>query len=159
MNSQGTWVIVASLFIAVVLTILPLPDWAAWARPLWVLMVLIYWVLALDYRVGVGVAWLMGILLDILGGTLFGEHALAMTIVIYIVTKLQRQIRIAPLMQQALIVFILSAIYLGIMYVCLGLTNRLPSNFLYWLPIFITVLFWPWLFIILRDCRRRFKVT
>lgn len=159
MNSRGTWVIVVSLFIAVVLTILPLPDWAAWARPLWVLMVLIYWVLALDSRVGVGVAWLMGILLDILGGTLFGEHALAMVVVIYIVAKLQRQIRIAPLMQQALLIFILSTIYLSIIYLCLGLTNRLPSSFLYWLPVFITALLWPWLFIILRDCRRRFTVT
>ncbi|MSP53022.1 MAG: rod shape-determining protein MreD [Gammaproteobacteria bacterium] len=159
MNSRGTWVIIVSLFIAVVLTILPLPNWAVWARPLWVLIILIYWVLALDCRVGVGVAWVMGILLDILGGTLLGEHALAMAIVIYIVAKLQRQIRIAPLMQQTLLIFILSAIYLGIIYVCLGLTNRLPSSLLYWLPVFITALLWPWLFILLRDCRRRFKVT
>jgi rod shape-determining protein MreD len=159
MKSRGTWVIVVSLLFAVVLTILPLPDWAAWARPLWVLMVLIYWVLALDNRVGVGVAWCMGILLDILGGTLLGEHALAMGIVIYIVAKLQRQIRVAPLMQQCFIIFLLGTLYLGIIYITLRVSNRLPGTWMYGLPILITTLLWPWLFIILRDFRRRFKVT
>jgi rod shape-determining protein MreD len=158
MKTRGTWAITASLFCAVVLTILPLPDWASWARPLWVLLVLIYWVLALDNRVGVGVAWLLGILQDILGGTLFGEHALAMAIVIYIVAKLQRQIRVAPLMQQALIIFALSAIYLAIIYLLLGLTHRLPASIMFWWPVLTSALIWPWLFIILRDCRRRFRV-
>lgn len=159
MNKQGTWIIAVSLLVAVILTILPIPDWAAWGRPLWVLMVLMYWVLALDNRVGVGTAWYMGILLDILGGTLLGEHALAMAIVIYIVAKLQRQIRVAPLMQQALIMFILSVLYLGLIYLSLALTHRAPQSILYWLPIFMTSLFWPWVFVILRDLRRRFKVT
>lgn len=159
MNRRGTWVIVLSLFVAVILTILPLPDWAAWGRPLWVLMVLIYWVLALDNRVGVGTAWGMGILLDILGGTLLGEHALAMGIVIYIAAKLQRQIRVAPLMQQAIIIFALSAFYLGIIYLILAITQRTPVTIMYWLAVFMTALFWPWVFVILRDLRRRFKVT
>ena len=156
---RGTWVIIVSLFCAVLLTIMPLPEWAAWARPVWVLMVLAYWVLALEQRVSVGIAWLLGLLMDSLGGTIFGEHALALCIIIYIVAKLQRQIRVAPLLQQAFFMAILTFIYLLILFLAQGLVQHIPATWMFWLPILSTALLWPWLFIILRDCRRRFRVT
>ncbi len=158
-SSRGNWVIVLSLLLAVFLTILPLPTWATWSRPLWVLMVLCYWVLALDEKISVGIAWLIGILLDILGGTVFGEHALVMCLSIFILLKIKKQVRMFPLWQQAVVILLLSALYQGIIYLIQGILGNPPATILYWISIVTTAIFWPWVFIILRDTRLRFKVT
>jgi rod shape-determining protein MreD len=54
MNKHNFWVVLMTLLIALLLSILPLPDFANWARPLWVMMVLCYWTIALEYRIGMG---------------------------------------------------------------------------------------------------------
>ena len=57
------WRIPGSFMVAIILTLLPMPDWTVWLRPAWVLMVLIYWTMVLPYRVNVGTAWCVGIVL------------------------------------------------------------------------------------------------
>ena len=49
---HGTGVIVLTFVIALLLTVIPLPDWARYLRPDWVGLVLIYWCMALPDRVG-----------------------------------------------------------------------------------------------------------
>ena len=44
---HGTAVILLSFFLALMLTIMPLWDWAEEIRPQWVVLVLIYWTMAL----------------------------------------------------------------------------------------------------------------
>ena len=68
--------ITTTLLIALILAMLPMPDWTIWLRPVWVLMVLIYWAMMIPYQVSVGTAWLTGLVVDLLNGTLLGEHAL-----------------------------------------------------------------------------------
>ena len=106
-RSAGGGVVVVSFIIALLLTILPLPDWAAPYRPDWVLLVLIYWCMALPERIGVGTGWVMGLLLDVINGVLLGLHALAFSVVAYLAMLLHRRIRVFPLWQQALTVLIL----------------------------------------------------
>ena len=60
-KSKGVWVIVLSFFLAYLLAIVPFPEWAMNYRPEWVPMVLIYWVMALPYRIGIGSAWCAGL--------------------------------------------------------------------------------------------------
>jgi len=75
-NSGKTFFVIGiSLLMSLVLTILPLPAWASWWRPQWVFLVLIFWMLTLPYRVGLGVAWIMGLIVDLLLGTTLGLHA------------------------------------------------------------------------------------
>ena len=71
-KAHATWVIVFSFFIAYLLAIVPFPEWAMNYRPEWVPMVLIYWVMALPYRIGIGSAWIVGLVLDILEGSILG---------------------------------------------------------------------------------------
>lgn len=152
-------VISVSFILALLLTIIPLPDWANWFRPLWVLMVLSYWALALELYEGLGFAFFAGILLDVLGGTLFGEHAVAMVICIYIVMRLKRQLLMYSLEQHALFMLFLTFVYQGVIFLIEGFAEHTPQTFFFLAPLITTPLFWPWIFILLRDCRRRFKVT
>ena len=65
---HGGGVILVTFIAALLLTIIPLPDWARYLRPDWVGLVLIYWCLALPERVGVSTGWFMGLLVDLLTG-------------------------------------------------------------------------------------------
>ncbi len=151
--------ICTTLLIALVLALLPMPDWAMWARPAWVLLVLIYWAMVVPTRVSVGVAWVMGCLLDLLYGTLLGEHALALTVVIYFVARLHIRLRMYPMLQQGLSVCMFVLLYQFILYCVQGFIGDLPSSHLYWLSSFTSMLLWPWLFVLMRDCRQWFRVT
>ena len=151
--------ITITLFIALILALLPMPDWTMWLRPAWVLLVLIYWAMTVPGRVGVGVAWLVGLIVDILNGSVLGEHALAFTAVIYMVSRMHMRLRMYPLMQQGLSVLLFVFIYLFILYCIQGFIGELPSSHLYWLSSITSMLLWPWLYIVMRDCRRWFRVA
>ena len=56
--------IVVTFIVALLLTVLPLPEWARMYRPQWYTLVLIYWTMASPQRVGVGIGWLTGIIVD-----------------------------------------------------------------------------------------------
>ncbi|HUM92196.1 MAG TPA: rod shape-determining protein MreD, partial [Candidatus Competibacter sp.] len=68
----GRWIIVLSFLIAFLLGGVPLPDSLERFRPDWVAMVLIYWNMALPHRVGIGIGWLVGLLMDVGRGGLLG---------------------------------------------------------------------------------------
>ena len=152
-------VIAFTLLLATLLAILPLPDWMLWLRPAWVLMVLMYWTMTSPHQVGLSTAWGMGILLDLLTGTLLGEHALAFTIIIYFVTKIHIRWRMYPSLQQGISILFFVLGYQFILYCIQGFLGDLPSSHLYWLSSVTSMLLWPWLFVLLRDCSRWFKVT
>ncbi|TAK76725.1 MAG: rod shape-determining protein MreD [Gammaproteobacteria bacterium] len=151
--------IIISFLIALVLALLPMPDWTIWLRPAWVLMVLIYWAVTVPDRVGVGTAWVVGLVVDLLNGTLLGEHALAFTIVIYFVSRMHMRLRMYPLLQQGLSILFFVFLYQFILYCIQGFIGSLPESHLYWLSSVTSMLLWPWLFVLMRDFRRWFKVA
>ncbi len=160
MMPQHSWYTVPlTVLVAFILTMLPMPDWTVWLRPAWILMVVIYWVMMMPHRVNVGTAWLIGIFLDVVNGTLLGEHALAMTLVAYLVARMNSRLRMFPLLQQGFIVFLLVLLYQFILFCVQGFLGQLPSTWLYWLPPLTSMLLWPWVFSIIRDCRRRFRAV
>src|SRR4029077_2915539 len=98
----------------------------------WVLMVLIYWAMMTPYRISVGFAWVLGIIVDLLNGTVLGEHALAYTIVIYFVSKIHIRLRMYPLLQQGMSIFLFVLLYQFIIYCVQGFIGELPGSHLYW---------------------------
>lgn len=151
--------IFVSLMMAMALAMLPMPAWTVWLRPSWVLLVLIYWAISVPHRVNVGVAWLTGIVVDLMSGTVLGEHALAYTVVIYFVGRSHMRLRMFPLVQQAFSVLMFVFLYQFIIYVVQGFVDQAPESHLYWLASLSSMVLWPWLSIILRDYRRWLRVA
>ncbi len=156
---HGGWAIVATLVAALMLVIAPMPAWAAPWRPEWATLVLIYWCLAAPQRVGVGVGWMLGLILDVLRGALLGQHALALAVIAYLVAQLHRRIRVFPLWQQALGVLVFIALQQLLVLWVQGIIGQPRGGWSYWLPTLASALLWPWLFLVLRAVRRHFRVS
>ena len=148
-------VIYLSLLVALVLMIMPLPEWAQIYRPNWIALTLIYWSMALPKRVGLWYAFFTGIILDTSLGTLLGQHTLPLIIIIYINLNLYLRIRVLALAQQAIYIFALLLIDQVIVAWVEGILGR-PTPVLTFLAApFIGMLIWPWVFVVLRDIRRK----
>ena len=163
MRHNSTWVIVVSLLLALVLSIIALPDSipveVGYLRPHWVALVLIYWIIALPYRVGIVVAWVLGILLDVLLGSLLGQHALALMIVAYIAASLYQRMRMFAVWQQSLIIFAIIGLNQLINFWIENIAGITQWSMWYLLPSVVSALIWPWVFLVLRYLRRLFQVT
>ncbi len=143
---------------AFMLAIMPLPDWAVEFRPDWVTLVLIYWAMAMPSRIGVTVAWFAGLLLDVSYGTLMGQHALGMVLVVYVIHIQHQRLRVASLLQQAIVIFVLLLIKQLLSLWVDGMLGRAPHSWLYFMPTITSTLLWPWTYLILRDLRRKFSI-
>ncbi len=159
MRHQGGWIIFASFVAALMMTIFPLPGWGEHVRPEWVVMVLIYWCMALPERVGIGIGWLAGLFVDVAQGTLLGQHALAMAVVAYLTVKLHQRIRVFPMPQQALTILMLVTIYSILMLWIRGLTGHAPEVWIVLIPTLTTTALWPLVFVLMRFVRRRYRVS
>ena len=158
-RAQGIWVIVLTFFIAYLLAIVPFPEWAMNYRPEWVSLVLIYWVMALPYRVGIGSAWVAGLVLDILEGSILGLNALALVLLAYVTLSLHKRLRMFSLFQQSGLIVALIGLNLTICHWLQIATGQTVSNSLLFLMAAATsAIVWPFLFQILRQLRRGFGV-
>jgi rod shape-determining protein MreD len=95
----------------------------------------------------------------VLNGTLLGEHALALTIVTYFVLRMHSRLRMYPLLQQGLWVFVFVLFYQFTLFCIQGFLGSLPKTWLYWSSSFTSMLLWPWVSSIMGDYRRRYKVA
>ena len=148
--------VLLTMICAFMLAIMPLPDWAVEYRPDWVTLVLIYWAMALPTRIGVTVAWVAGLLLDVSYGTLMGQHAVGMVLVIYVIHMQHQRLRVASLLQQSIVIFVLLLIKQLLTLWVDGMLGRAPDSALYFMPTITSTLLWPWMYLILRDIRRKF---
>ena len=144
-----------SLLIAFALTIVPLPDAVAPARPEWVLLVLVYWGMAFPRHVGIFSAFLAGLFLDVLQHQLLGQTALSLAVAMFIVLQIYPRLRVFPIWQQAVVVAFLVALARLLGLWIRGATGFPPGSDLYWSPILTSALVWPFVYHILRDVRRR----
>lgn len=157
-HHHGGWIILLSFIAAIMLTLVPLPDWAAYLRPEWVSIVLIYWCMALPERVGVGIGWLAGLFLDVVHGAVLGQYALALSLIAYFTLNLHQRLRVYPVVQQALVVLLLVLFQQVLVIWIKGFIGDPPQSLQYWIPPLTSMLLWPWVFVILRDMRRKYQV-
>lgn len=137
------WTLGFSLLFALLLYFYPLRgDIGQW-RPQLVLLVVIYWLFALPHQLGVGFAWLAGIVLDILTAGTLGQHALAMACCAYLLCLAGQRLHHFSVWHQMVVMFILSVLYqLVIIFVNLLAGNGADALFMFY-PVVTTTLLWP----------------
>ncbi|HKU69456.1 MAG TPA: rod shape-determining protein MreD [Burkholderiales bacterium] len=81
-----------TLVVGLLLNLLPWSGALLWARPDFVALVLLYWCIEQPRRIGFVTAWLLGLFMDVADGSLFGQHALAYSILAYAGIVLHRRV-------------------------------------------------------------------
>lgn len=154
----GGLIILATFMVGLMLSQIPMPYFAEWARPEWVAMILIYWVMALPHRIGMGVAFCLGLFLDVIKGSVLGLNALSLTTIAFVTLILHQRLRMFPIVQQALMVMVLVGINQLLFHWMQAFSGYTGDSLLFLLPCLISALLWPWLFVVLRGIRRVFRI-
>jgi rod shape-determining protein MreD len=105
--------------------------------------------------VGVGVAWLAGLGMDILGGVLIGQYALAMAVVVYFAHQLRHRVKVFPFWQQAFVILMLVGFGQLALLLVQWLIGQPPSTLWYWASPLSSMILWRVVYRLLRFYERR----
>ena len=152
-SRESGWLVMLTLTAAMLLSLLPLPAVLAPFEPYWVALVVIYWALETQDGVGLGTAFLTGIVLDVLSGSLMGMHALSLVVMVFLVQRFRPRLRFFPPWQQALSVLALLANDRIILIWVTALMGEPLPTWRYWIPPIVALAIWPWLFLFLDRAR------
>ncbi len=147
-RTRRPWVLPASLLVALILGLLPLPGWLQPFRPYWLSLTLAYWVLEDHERIGLGLAFVLGLVADLAFGSLLGEQALRLSVMTFILQRFRPQLRFFPVGQQALAIggLLLNDMVIStVTHLVLGLPLR---SWLWWWSPLIGAVLWPPLFVL-----------
>ena len=158
-RTGGSMIILGTFLPGIMLSQMPLPSMLEWYRPEWVAMILIYWVIALPHRIGVGAGFLVGLMMDVVRGSVLGLNALSFTIIAYLALLLYKRLRMFPPWQQAMMVMVLVGINQLLFHWMQMVTGTTGDSLLFLLPAATSALFWPWIFVVLRGLRRTFRIS
>ena len=146
--------IILSLLAALFLNGLPWGGIGLILRPDFVALVLLYWCMHKPLRVGIGLAWVVGILADVADASVFGQHALAYTLLAFGGVVLHRRLQMFDLRQQTIQVFGIFALT----HAVYALVNWQVNGYvvwLYFLGCITSTLLWTPLSLILQAIRQK----
>ncbi len=132
-----------TIIIAMGLKILPLPGAANAFNPDWVLLVLIFWSLAIPERIGVLNGWFIGLLIDVLTGRMLGQNALVYSVTCYFSIKFHKRIRQYPTPQQSIFIFVSLLFAQLLIFWIENMQGGNRFHWGFWLQTFIGALCWP----------------
>lgn len=155
-RSRGSmlWLLL-SIVVASVLTLIVLPEPLRVLRPFWLALIVIYWTIEAPEDHGLGFAFALGLLQDVLVGTLLGEHAFRLAIIAFIVLRFRSRMRFFPMWQQALAVGALLLNDRIVVLLLRAIAGDFAIDWRYWLAPLVGAALWPWVFLLLDDLRAR----
>lgn len=152
---ESHWLFALSLLVGLLLTLVALPeDWRP-LRPFWLGLLVIYWILEAPGRIGLGGAFLLGLVQDVLIGTLAGETAFRLVAIAFIMLRFRPRLRFFPIWQQALAVVAILLNDRVLVFMLRSFTGEFAIDWRYFLAPLVGGLLWPWLFLLFDDLRRR----
>ncbi|MCL1075329.1 rod shape-determining protein MreD [Shewanella dokdonensis] len=157
-NTRGSLVVWFSMLLGLLFQLMPVPEIVDASRPDWLLLIMIYWAMALPHRYNILTAWVLGTVLDVLLGSYLGIRSLTFSLVIYIIVLNYQKLRNFPIWQQALIIAFLLLLYHLIIYWMQFVIFHSEFQVQQLLPVLSGMVIWPWIYWLLRRLRRRYKV-
>ena len=158
-RASNIWFVWLTLALALLLSVSSMPKFMELGRPLWLALFLTYWVLAVPHRVGMTSAWCLGLLADVLNGSLLGQNALILTLITFLVLTLHQRLRMFPMWQQSTVLLVVFGLAQLVQLWLNALTGSRPPTLTFVLPALISALLWPWVCAVLRGFQQRLGVN
>lgn len=140
-----------AILLALVLTIIPLPELLIGIRPPWVLLLALYLEFYMPDEFSIVLLLTVGLVLDVLLSTVLGEHAFALSLVTWIANSKARRFSLFTIGQQMALIGFFCLVYQLIILIIDGSLGY-KTGFL--MPIgsaLISVLLWPWVRLVADD--------
>ena len=147
-----------TIVVALMLTMMPLPDSMSAFRPDWVALIILLWAMTVPRSYGVGAAFITGIFVDVAQATLLGQYALALVVITYITVQSHLLIRVFPLLQLTATIFALLALYQFLLFWINGVAGVEAPAVSYWGPVITGTLIWPLLYSFMSNVRNRVQL-
>ena len=148
------WFIALTLALALVGNLLPVSGVALALKPDFVALVLLYWCIQEPRYVGVGIAWTIGLLMDVGDATLFGQHALAYAFLAYAAEYFRRRVLRFPLWQQAAQVAVLLGLCAALVLLVRYVGGAPLPRWTYAVPPLVGALLWPAVTLVMQLAQR-----
>ncbi len=132
----------ATVFFLLAAAVVPLPEALGAYRPPLMAVAVLYWSLAAPQRSTLVTAFLGGLALDALLGTLLGEHALALLVLSYLAQRFYLRLRAFPASQLSLAVAALLALYEFLLFWIDGVVGVTVPPLARWAPVASGALLW-----------------
>jgi len=133
--------IALSLALALLFNLLPWGNMAG--VPDLTAAVLAFWCIHQPRRIGIGIAWTLGLVLDVGSGSLLGQHALGYSVLAFLAFAVHRRILWFPPWQQALHLLLLLLAMELLMLVVRIAAGALFPGWSFFAGSFICAALWP----------------
>lgn len=133
-----------AVLLALIFTIIRLPEQLALIRPLWALLLMLYIQVNLPAAFHVSVLCLIGLTLDALCPSVMGQHALALILAAWCISGRARRFKFFSMTQQMGWVLLLSTVYQSTLFLINLILGYPIGPITMLLPICMTTLMWPW---------------
>lgn len=140
---QARFRLVVITLLAFVLQSVPIPAAIDVVRPPLLVLIVVFWSLRSPGVGGIGLGFLAGLAMDIYRGALFGQYALATSLIAYIGVRQHLLIRNQTPFQQGLFVFGSLVLWEFIVWLIDGWTGQPTGNWSRWLPVLSGTVAWP----------------
>lgn len=131
-----------TLFVAYLMLLLPWSDRTLQFMPDFTLVVLIYWIIRAPHLCNIGTAWVIGVLVDLATGGVFGQHAWAYTLAAFFTILYQRRLVLFNGLQQFLYVFLMLLIAQLTLLILRTFAGVPFTGWIYFLPSVTGVILW-----------------
>lgn len=130
-----------SLLAAFLMNLFPWGSWG-WV-PDFVALTLVFWSIYQPRKVGIGIAFLMGLVMDVHSASLLGENALAYTLLSYFAITIHRRVLwFSPSVQAMHVLPLLLVMQVVQVLVQLAVSGKTPG-WTYFVQSFVATAVWP----------------
>jgi rod shape-determining protein MreD len=129
--------------IALVLMTIPLPFWLAIIKPAFLVLIIMYWSSMAPHVAGITLAFAAGLALDVMQGSLIGQHALALSLLSYLAIRFHLQLRAKPIFEQSVFALAALVLYETLLWLIDGWSGQGVSNPWRWLYTLTSAMCWP----------------
>jgi rod shape-determining protein MreD len=140
---ESPLLVYVTTLIALVLTLLPVPQLVTMLWPNLLVLTVLYWSTMAPLAGGMLLGFAAGLTLDVLGGAQLGQHAFALSLLTYLALKLHLLTRAKPLFEQAIFVFFGMLLYEATLWAIDGFSGHATSGWMRWVHVPIGTLLWP----------------
>ena len=158
-SSRFYGVLVFTIFIALLLSVLPLSGPLVYLRPELVCILVIYWITVAPQSVGTIYAFLIGITQDIVEGTVWGCHAMALSIVAYFCLLSYQRIANYSVWHQTVWVGVIIGVHQLVVGWIQGIAGYHPTPSQVLLSTIVSALFWPLAYLGLNRIRNFYRIS